>query len=597
MRSLILPAVLLALATCHPDPAPNPPPEPTPSPQPAPPPDPEPVPAPPPPAPEPLPPPPEPQPDPEPQPEPTPNPGPSESCKLYQDKVDHTPPRLRAAVPGARANPHAPLELWLHFKLRNEANLDTLLERQRAAGSADYRKFLTPEEFAEQFLPTDEEVARAKDALHRGGFEVDEQPHAGILKFRGSVRQVEEVFQTELREYPALVGDGKTRAPTRALVLPEGLDAVAIHGLSTPPPRQFRHHVTQGESIRPPYGAKATRKAYNVPDAAVGKGQAVGLIELDGYKHSDVRAYAQASGLPNPSLVDVWLGGYDGTPMDEGGQTEVTMDVELIAAMAPQAAELRVYGAENTYGAWIDLWNEIANPTLGDKKLMPIISCSWGAPEDTLASADVQSEGQLFKQMAAQGQTVFAASGDAGAYDDEQHVVTDDPASQPYVVGVGGTSLATATDGGYRHETAWRDGGGGVSCWWLIMPWQESAAAGPGTHGSALSRNVPDVSANADPATGHSVHVNGKWYSVGGTSAAAPLWAGMTALANEARAALGKPALGFAAPALYSAAGAIGWHDVVDGNNQVFPAVPGYDNATGLGTFDARALLDVLGTQ
>jgi len=607
MRRILLPA-LLALATCNPDPQPTPTPAPQPAPQPEPPaqpepaPEPSPVPAPPTPAPDPVPAPepqpPAPQPAPEPTPEPPPplpSPDPSESCRFYGDRVDHTPPRLRGAVAGARANPHAPLELWLHFKLRDERELDALIDRQRDPNAAEFGKFLTPSEFAERFLPRQEDLERAKEALHAGGFEVDEVAHGGILKFRGSVRQVEEVFQTELREFPGIGGLHKVRAPVSPLVMPKGLEAIAIHGLWTPPPRSFRHHVAQSAGSRPPYSGATTRKAYNVPDDATGKGQAICLIELDGYLQDDVAAYANANKLGVPPLVDIRVNGFDGVPQDEGGQTEVTLDVELVAAMAPAASEIRVYEAGNTYGSWIDLWNEIANPSLGDKKLLPIISCSWGAPEDTLASADVQSEGQLFKQMAAQGQTVFAAAGDAGAFDDEQHVVTDDPASQPFVVGVGGTSLTVSPVGDYKSETAWHDGGGGVSCWWPIPPWQQDVGGNAGSHGSTAARNVPDVSANADPATGHAIYVNGKWYSVGGTSAAAPLWAGMLALIDEGRSKQGKPPLGFAAPALYAVKA--GYHDVCDGDNGVFPAVEGFDNATGLGSFDAAALLDAFASK
>jgi kumamolisin len=499
-------------------------------------------------------------------------------------------------VAGARVQADTRIDLTVHLALRNEADLDAFLERQRTPGNPDFGRALSQEEFAARYLPTDEDIEHARAVFKRQGFRVHPNAHAGALRIGGTIADAERAFSTEIRHFPKIAAGQEVRAPVKPLVMPEGLRVLAVHGLATPAHRHS--HARRHSEVAPlqsgPYSANDIRRVYSVPDNARGAGQVIGLIELDGYDHDDVNFYAQENGLPHPNLVDIMVDGFNGVVQDAGGQEEVTLDIELVAAMAPDAAELRVYQAGNYGNAFFDLWNEIANPTLGDKKLVPIISCSWGVPEDQLSSADVQSEAALFRQMVAQGQTVFAASGDSGARDDGQHLVTDDPASQPFVVGVGGTSLTTdRATGGRSSESAWAEGGGGVSCWWPVVPWQTPALVAA-ANGSTTSRNVPDVSAVADPATGHAVYVAGKWFVIGGTSCAAPLWSGMLGAVNGARQAAGKGALNPVAPLLYGA-GAASFYDVADGStNGFYPAVPGFDNATGLGPFSGGALIQAL---
>jgi kumamolisin len=206
--------------------------------------------------------------------------------------------------------------------------------------------------------------------------------------------------------------------------------------------------------------------------------------------------------------------------------------------------------------------------------------------------------------MAAQGQTIFAAAGDNGAYDNGSTLSVDDPASQPYVVGAGGTTLRTSGAGGaWASETTWNAGsidagagGGGVSQVWTIPSWQTGAITAASA-ASKTMRNVPDVAMNADPDTGYAIYYRG-WQVYGGTSCSGPIWAGFTALVNEQRAAAGKSAIGFLNPVIYAigegtySVYASNFHDIDDGSTNLhYKAVKGYDDATGWGSFQGATLL------
>ncbi|HEV2471644.1 MAG TPA: S53 family peptidase, partial [Chthonomonadales bacterium] len=218
--------------------------------------------------------------------------------------------------------------------------------------------------------------------------------------------------------------------------------------------------------------------------------------------------------------------------------------------------------------------------------------------------ADLNTENAIFQEMAAQGQSMFASSGDRGAFDNYTNLSTEDPASQPYVTAVGGTTLSTmGADGPWLSETTWNDaygaGGGGVSQVWPLPIYQHGIGSAA-TKTSTTNRNVPDVSLNSSPLSGYSVYFSGNppylWYLVGGTSAASPLWSAFAAIVNQGRAAASEPLMGFANHAIYSVAEGPNYlndfHDIADNsNNGYFPARAGYDNATGWGTFNGSNLL------
>lgn len=535
---------------------------------------------------------------PSPPPQPQPAPGPVEP-------IDDVPPNARPVpVPplarrSERVLPGQMLDLRVHVALRDERELDKFLADAHNPASPGFNKSMSQEEFRRRFFPSEKQMQRVRLALQKQGMVVEPRARGAVLHARSSVGNAEHAFGTELRRTVGPHGRD-IRAIASPMEIPPELRIESVQGMASAPVRRT-HYVRRPKARVPAYtgplSAALTRQAYNIPPKALGAGQTVGVIALDGYKADDVATYAAVNGLSQPRLHNVYVDGYDGKILGSDTQTEVTMDIELIAAIAPEAAEIRVFSAAQTDTAFFDLWNEIANPTTPDKKLVKVINCSWGAPEAALTRLDVQSEATLFKQMAAQGQTVFVASGDNGAKDDGYNVGVDDPASQPYAIGVGGTHVS-APGGVWTNETTWTDGGGGISSFWPIPVWQVGVGSPPALL-SRQFRNVPDVALNADPASGYAVFVAGNWQTVGGTSCAAPIWSGFMALVHEARAARKLPPLGFFAPVLYAlaatAGGQAGFHDIADGSsNGYYPAVAGYDLATGWGSLNGTPLLEAL---
>jgi hypothetical protein len=307
-----------------------------------------------------------------------------------------------------------------------------------------------------------------------------------------------------------------------------------------------------------------------------GAGMSVGLFELDGFYASDETANFKQAGLPPVPTQTVLLDGFNGTP--GSGNIEVILDIMMASYMAPGLSNVIVYEGYSPD----DVMNRMATDNLASQ-----LSSSWGwSPTD--ATLD-----QIYKQFIAQGQSMFQASGDGGAYTG----AVMPPADDPNITSVGGTSLTTAGAGGaWQSETTWSGSGGGVSTVWPIPSWQQAVNM-KAVGGSATMRNLPDVSMIADIQM-YLVCNNGQTVSVGGTSAATPLWAGFTALANQQAAANAKPRVGFVNPALYALGATSGYasdlHDIVTGNNGGFSALTGYDLATGWGTPAGQPLINAL---
>jgi kumamolisin len=267
------------------------------------------------------------------------------------------------------------------------------------------------------------------------------------------------------------------------------------------------------------------------------------------------------------------------------------LDIEVVGAIAP-GSRIAVYFAPNTDQGFIDAITTAVHDTVNRPS---VISISWGAPEVQWTQASIQAMDQAFAAAAAMGVTVYCAAGDNGANDFPSGAGAqpgnhaDFPASSPHVVGCGGTNITVAS-GVITSEIVWNDTGdgatgGGFSALFPTPAWQASVVSGG-------KRGVPDVAGDASPLSGYVVRVDGQQSVIGGTSAVAPLWAGLTALLNQKR---GKP-LGFANPVLYGLAPASGaFFDIVSGNNNGFNAGPGWDACTGLGRPDGTKLLNALG--
>jgi hypothetical protein len=374
-------------------------------------------------------------------------------------------------------------------------------------------------------------------------------------------------------------------------------DVAGVGGLTAAPRTPWRHHtVPDGHT-----GA-SLKSAYDVVrPGSDGAGQTIATVQFSGWNDSDLTTYANAAGIAVPSPVEVVTGSADPNDVSSGGDFEVALDQEVLLATAPAAAQ-RIYFGDNTLEGSVVLYSAIA--TDAEAGLVDVVSTSWGTCEP-FADADPDSRTGMETQLArivAAGATVFAASGDFGAYDcsdpavPDNRVTVDFPASSPSVVAVGGTRL-TGGPGAWT-ETAWNEpsggsfkgyaGGGGESSS-VARPSYQSGIGIAGTH-----RLVPDVAAMADPDAGFGVYAaslgGSGWALGGGTSAAAPIVAGhlAAALSSAGR----TTGVGDIHDEIYANPSA--FRDIVAGTNLLYSAVAGYDRATGLGAPQWSALAAAL---
>jgi kumamolisin len=271
------------------------------------------------------------------------------------------------------------------------------------------------------------------------------------------------------------------------------------------------------------------------------------------------------------------------SPDGDGADVEVGLDIEVAGAVAP-GAKMAVYFAPNTDAGYLDA---ITTAVHDSGNAPSVISTSWGSSEPNWSNLTLQAFEMAFQDAAALGVTVFASSGDNGATDGTTDLNVDFPASAPSAVGCGGTTL-DIRGGRITSEIVWGGSGGGVSRFFPLPSWQQSARIPAGPNGFQ-GRGVPDVAGVADPGTGYQCFVHGTWMQVGGTSAVSPLWAGLIALVNAQKG--GRS--GLITPTLYGQTGAL--RDIIAGNNGHYRAGPGWDACTGYGTPNGPALLKTLG--
>lgn len=500
------------------------------------------------------------------------------------------------------------IPLAFSLPLRNQQELDELLNRIYNPKDPLYGQYLTAQEFTDRFSPTQADYdALTSHALSLGFHITGTHPNRTLLDVSGSAAAVEAAFGFHLHHYQSPEGrifyapDNDPEVPdfiASRIVGVIGLDNAAVWYKHSRSLSEADFSQTSPYQIGTGPGGGLTpsdiQKAYNLNGVqTTGTNQTLGLFELDGYNASDVAQYVSYYQLPSIVLQNVLIDGFSGRA--GSGADEVTLDIELLNALAPGANKIIVYEGPNSNTGVVDTYNRIATDNLAKQ-----ISTSWGLSEGQSSSTVINSENAAFMQMAAQGQSIYAASGDSGAYDNGRTLSVDDPASQPYMVGVGGTQLFVNSDETYKNETTWNvnntikggSGGGGISSIWGIPTWQKGITSAA----SATMRNVPDVSLNSDQYTGYSIYYSGGWWIFGGTSCAAPLWAAFTARVNQVRAGNTMPTLGFANPLIYQIGTSTNYwtdfHDIADGStNLYYQAVTGYDNATGWGSFNGPTLL------
>ncbi|MCW2541813.1 MAG: peptidase [Frankiales bacterium] len=460
---------------------------------------------------------------------------------------------------------------------------------------------LSAAELEERFGADPADVQRVQDGLSAAGIDVlSVDPASRRMRISAPVDRLNKFFgtQLDLRTVPVVGrGDVEVRHRSGSLQLPVDLEpvVVAVLGLDNRPQARSRYLIAQANAVTTSYTPLDLARVYEMPEGTDGSGQTLAIIELGGgFGPADLDAYFGGLGLATPSVRAVGVDGAENQPGQDpsGADGEVLLDIEVAGGIAP-AADLVVYFAPNTDDGFLDAVSTAAHAS----PTPTAMSISWGQSEDQWTEQARTAMDQAFADASLLGVTVTVAAGDDGstdrATDQASHV--DFPASSPHVLACGGTSLhADPSSGSVSSETVWNNNtsasssgggatGGGVSTAFPLPDWQQSAGVPAPTPASGTGRGVPDVAADADPRTGYQVLVDGQATVIGGTSAVAPLWAGLVCRLAQG---LGTK-LGLLQPKLYaglSSTGSVtGFRDITQGNNGAFEARPGWDACTGLG--------------
>ncbi len=495
------------------------------------------------------------------------------------------------------------MNLSIVLPVRNQAGLASLITRLYDPSAPDFHRFLSAAQFAEQFSPTPADYQAVVAYAQANGFTVGPAPaNRMVVPISGTVAQVEKAFNVRMGLYSHPTEKRLFFSPDREPSLDLSVPIAHIAGLDNysipqpmfhrnPAPESTTHYVTAGSGPGGSFLASDMRWAYYGGTALTGAGQTVALLEFDGYNQSDVDlTFSSVGQTYSVPIQNVLLDGATGAPIS-GSDSEDVLDIVQVIGMAPGLSQVRVYIGGND----VDILNAIASEDLAQE-----VSISWSWSPDDPATDDT-----FFEEMAAQGQSVFAASGDWGEFD--PYFDNFYPAEDAYVTSVGGTDLSTAGGGGpWASETAWSRSGGGVSPDGIPIPSWQAGVATSSNGGSNTLRNVPDVAMQAD-FVNYSCAMGSCAGDYGGTSFSAPRWAAFTALVNQQAVAAGDSTVGFINPAIY----AIGegtdyandFHDITYGNNDArnnccgwpyYNAVPGYDLVTGWGSPNGQSLIDQL---
>lgn len=499
-------------------------------------------------------------------------------------------PAVAHATRTGQLAPARAISVSVSLVQRDPAGLRAFLRQVGDPRSAQYKHFLTVRQFADRFGAPDASIAKVTGYLRSQGLTVGAVSANHLtVQARGTVAQVQKAFGTTLATYRDAATARDFYANTAAPVLPAGIAGAVsdVSGLSDF--AVYRHYSTRkavpqatSHAVTGLTPTKA-RSAYNVAPAIAagytGSGVTVGLLEFSAFKQSNVTAYDKYFAL-TPSTPTVRSAG--GGTTDVSGEDEVELDIEVVQALAPKAA-VKVYEAPNSDAGEIAVYAALVSDDV------PVVSISWGTNEAGETPSNRVALDTDFQEAAAQGQSVYAASGDSGSDDaGDGGTSVDFPAADPYVTGTGGTTLTLTSAGAWSKETAWSGSGGGISSYFATPSFQSAVNSGS-------FRTVPDVAADADPSSGWAIYTQGAWYEFGGTSAAAPNWAAFTAIYDSEAAAKSKPALGWANSAIYnlasSSAYGTAFHDVRTGSNGAYSAGTGYDRVTGWGSYNGAGFL------
>ncbi len=531
----------------------------------------------------------------------------------------HVPAAVAGRIATGRLDSQKRLALAISLPPRNGAELDQLLKDLYDPTSPAFHQFLGTAEFTRRFGATEQDYQAAMAFAESNHLTIENtHPNRLVLDVSGSVSEIEKAFQVSMKTYRHPSEDRDFFSCDAEPTVPASLSILEVSGLhnfairkshlrktlsNAPAPGALQSHSGSGpaNTYGSTYIGRDFRTAYlGSATNLTGAGQSVGLLQFDAYYAADIAAYTNTAGIrPTTVLSNIVINANANIP--GSGNGEVSLDIQMLHSMAPGLSTIYVYEATNPT-PWVTILSRMANDNLSRQ-----LSCSWG--DSTPSTPDTASE-NIFKQMVTQGQSFFNATGDSDAFVGGIPF----PSESTNIVQVGGTTLTTDSSVAYQSETTWNWGitrnstyngvgsGGGISLNFNLPTYQQGISM-TANQGSATKRNSPDVALTADQV--YSVGDNGAFASgVGGTSCAAPLWAGFMALVNQQAVANGSTSPGFINPAIYAIAKSSNYtacfHDVVTGNNawsnspSLFKATNGYDLCTGLGSPIGAALINAL---
>lgn len=515
------------------------------------------------------------------------------------DKVQLSKSERAPLARAQRVGPVDPGEKMTVTVLLHRPPVDALLTKS-GTPSLTKKNYLSREQFAAAYGAKQEDIKKVEQFAKDHELIVSEvNAAAGTVLLRGTAASFNEAFEVELEKYKH--PNFTYRGHSGPVTIPSGLEGIveAVFGLDNRPQVNTHFQIFQqgkysvraeqsGTSYTPPQVAQL----YHFPSGIDCSKQCIGIIELGGgYTDAELQQYFSSLGITEPSVKSVPVSGGSNQPTGDpnGADGEVVLDIEVAAAVAP-GVNIAVYFAPNTDAGFLNAINTAIHDT-GNRP--SVVSISWGAAESGWTQQAMTAMDRAAQDAAAVGVTICCAAGDRGSADgvNDGLVHVDFPASSPHMLACGGTRLVGNGDA-ITSEVVWDDGpdsstGGGISEFFTLPQWQNSAhvpiSANPG---GKSGRGVPDVAGNADPATGYQILVDGQQTVIGGTSAVAPLWAGLIILMNQQ---LGH-AIGFMQPVLYNPSARSALRDITQGNNDssrvkgAYTAGIGWDACTGLGS-------------
>ncbi len=523
--------------------------------------------------------------------------------------LSNKPPRFadqaRVVLPGSEKTPAPNAVPRKATAAKSQVTVSVIVKRKeplkinRRGGRASGPVRVSRAEFKKHHSADPDAIKKVKAFAREFNLKVVADPKQALrrtVQLTGTAADMQKAFGVVLEQ--KLINDQEYRVREGAIYLPKSLTVVveAVLGLDNRPQAQPHFRVYQsraGATAPSSYTPPQVAEAYKFPTNSSGAGQTIGIIELGGgYRPADLTAYFKTLKLAAPAITAVSVDGGKNKPSNaNSADGEVMLDIEVAGSVAA-GAKIAVYFTPNTDQGFIDAITTAVHDAANKPS---VISISWGGPESSWTEQSMTALDAACQSAAALGVTITVAAGDDGSTDGGTGNNVDFPASSPHVLACGGTELdangATIVSEVVWNELANNEGatGGGVSNVFALPSWQANANV-PKPSASTGGRGVPDVAGDADPVTGYTIRVDGETTVIGGTSAVAPLWAGLVAVANQQ---LGTQ-VGFIQPAIYAAKAASAFNDITVGNNGAFSAGPGWDACTGLGSPIADKLIPLL---